>query len=369
MKDIVVGVKNDKKRESNIELYRIVLMILIIVHHYVVNSGLLELMYDNPLTIKSVFLFLIGAWGKIGINCFLLITGYFMCKSKITVKKFLKLILEVEFYKIMIYLLFTFIGVVPFEIKSFMKAMLPANSMPISYDFTGSYLLFYLFIPYINKLIDNLDKKEHGRLILLMFFVYSVFGNVPKINVVMNYITLYIYIYLIGAYIRLYPIKWFSDKKVINLITLSLVVLCMCSVICCLYIGERTNKQIAFYFVVDSNKILAVLTSISLFLFFKNLNIRYNRFINTIATSIFGVLLIHANSDAMRTFLWKTVLNNVGAYNTNYIYIHAILSVLAVFLICTIIDQIRIKFIEKTFFEKVVDKLLDKINKVEKNNN
>lgn len=130
----------------------------------------------------------------------------------------------------------------------------------------------------------------------------------------------------------------------------------MCSVICCLYIGEKTNKQMAFYFVADSNKILAVLTSISLFLFFKNLNIKYNKFINTVATSIFGVLLIHANSDAMREFLWKTVLNNVGAYNTNYLYIHAILSVVGVFIICTIIDQIRIKFIEQPFFEKVVDK-------------
>ena len=28
-----------KNRDSNIELYRIVLMLLIIAHHYVVNSG------------------------------------------------------------------------------------------------------------------------------------------------------------------------------------------------------------------------------------------------------------------------------------------------------------------------------------------
>lgn len=68
-----------KERNSNLELYRIIVMLLIIAHHYVVNSGLTTVMYESPLAIKSIFLFLFGAWGKNGINCFLLITGYLMC--------------------------------------------------------------------------------------------------------------------------------------------------------------------------------------------------------------------------------------------------------------------------------------------------
>ena len=71
-----------KNRDSNIELYRIVLMLLIIAHHYVVNSGVVELLYANPINFKSVIMFLFGAWGKIGINCFILITG-FLCANQI----------------------------------------------------------------------------------------------------------------------------------------------------------------------------------------------------------------------------------------------------------------------------------------------
>lgn len=81
-----------KKRDSNIELYRIILMLLIIAHHYVVNSGIVEVLYENPINFKSIIMFLFGAWGKIGINCFILITGFFMCKSNISLKKFLKLL-------------------------------------------------------------------------------------------------------------------------------------------------------------------------------------------------------------------------------------------------------------------------------------
>ena len=74
-------------RTSNLELFRIITMLMIVAHHYVVNSGLTQLIYADLSSGKSMFLLLFGAWGKTGINCFVLITGYFMCKSKITFKK------------------------------------------------------------------------------------------------------------------------------------------------------------------------------------------------------------------------------------------------------------------------------------------
>lgn len=99
-----------KERNSNLELYRIVTMLLIVAHHYVVNSGLIQIMPNSETTNNSIFLYIFGMWGKTGINCFMLITGYFMCKSNITIRKFLKLLLEVEFYKIIIYFIFIISG-------------------------------------------------------------------------------------------------------------------------------------------------------------------------------------------------------------------------------------------------------------------
>lgn len=81
-------------------------MLLIVAHHYVVNSGLTSAdgpIAASPASSHSIFLLLFGAWGKIGINCFVMITGYFMCKSKITAKKFAKLLCEVMLYRILFY--------------------------------------------------------------------------------------------------------------------------------------------------------------------------------------------------------------------------------------------------------------------------
>lgn len=44
-----------KQRSSNIELYRILVMLLIVAHHYVVNSGLLDVMNQNILSANTTF--------------------------------------------------------------------------------------------------------------------------------------------------------------------------------------------------------------------------------------------------------------------------------------------------------------------------
>ena len=79
-----------KQRNSNLELMRILLMLGMIAHHYVVNSGV-EALYDlSSFSWDVWFLQIFGMFGKTGINCFTLLTGYFMVKSNITLKKFLK---------------------------------------------------------------------------------------------------------------------------------------------------------------------------------------------------------------------------------------------------------------------------------------
>ena len=95
-----------RPRNSNLELFRIIVMLLIVAHHYVVNSGLTPIMAENPTSVKSIFLYLFGWAGKTGINCFVLITGYFMCKSEISLRKFLKLFGAYYFYKVLFFCVF-----------------------------------------------------------------------------------------------------------------------------------------------------------------------------------------------------------------------------------------------------------------------
>lgn len=339
-------------RSSNLELYRIIVMLLIVAHHYVVNSGVTERMYEAPLSMNSIFLFLFGMWGKTGINCFVLITGYFMCRSNITVRKFLKLILEVEFYKIVIYLIFVISGYEAVSISGIVKAILPVTS--IAANFTGCFLVFYLIIPFLNILTKSMNEKQHLMLIGLVFFTYVFMGTVPKFSVEMNYVSWFICLYFIASYIRLYPKGIFEKSRIWGICTLVLIVLCDVSVLCCVWLGTKIGRQGAYYFVSDSNTFLAVCMGVSSFLFFKNLKMKESKMINTIAQSTFGVLMIHANSDTMRKWLWQTVLNVKGMFyeSTGAVVLHAVLSVAAVFAVCVMIDYVRIRTVEKAVLGK-----------------
>lgn len=74
-----------------------------------------------------------------------------------------------------------------------------------------------------------------------------------------------------------------------------------------------------------------------------------NKIINTIAASTFGVLVIHANSDIMRQWLWKDTLQNTAMYDSSLLVIHAIGSVLGIYIVCTIIDYLRIVILKFHF--------------------
>lgn len=351
-----------KERESNIELYRIIVMLLIIAHHYVVNSGLLGVncgpIFENFISFKSIFLLIFGAWGKIGINCFVLITGYFMCTSKITPKKFLKLFGTVIFYKLLIYLIFLATSYTPFSIKDLVYAVVPIIS--VASGFTEAYLLFFLTIPFLNILIKNLTEKQHLLLILLMSFIYIFFGTLPFFHVSMNYVSWFSVLYFIASYIRIYPKKIFSNTKFWGIATLISLTLSLVSIIAGIYIGQRIGRDLSHYFVSDSNTLLAVMVGLSSFMFFKNLKIKKSRAINTISSTCFGVLQIHANSDAMRLWLWGSLLKTTNAYYSNYTIPHAIISVILVFAACSIIEFLRIQYIEKPFF-RLWDKHSEKL--------
>ena len=325
-------------------------MLLIVAHHYVVNSGLMERMQESPLSPQSIFFYLFGAWGKTGINCFVLITGYFMCKSQITTKKFFKLLFEVLFYNIVIYSIFVLSGYEEISIST-LENLIPARNLYT--NFTSCFLVFYLCIPFLNILIHNLDKKKHLLLICLSLFIYTIHGTIPHTYVVMNYVSWFIVLYFISSYLRLYPNKYDMNIQFwLGGVFLS-ILLSVLSIIAILWLNENYGKNIPPYkFLSDSNAILALFTGIFSFMYFKNLNIKYSKFINTIGASTFGVLLIHANSDTMRRWLWRDLFDNLGHYNNELFWLRAIVVTLLIFFVCIIIDYMRIQLIEKRVIKR-----------------
>lgn len=328
-------------------------MLLIVCHHYVVNSGLIQ---NGPITsdylsTPSVFYWLIGMWGKTGINCFVMITGYFMCTSRITLRKFLKLILEIIFWDFVCHSAFILAGYGNISIKDFLLHLLPVKSVGVR--FTSCFILFWLTIPFLNILVKNMTHRQHLSLIALALFTYTAMAYAPHGEVRMNYVSWFVVLYFISSYIRLHPQHVWreSSTRTWAFATIAAVVMAIASVLAILCYNEiRGIDYPPYRFVSDSNSIFALAVGVASFMLFKNIHIPHNRFINAVGATTFGVLLIHANSDTMRQWLWKDVVDCVGHYNAPHYYIYAPLAVVAVFAVCSLLDWIRIKTLERWFF-------------------
>lgn len=277
-----------------------------------------------------------------------------MCQKSFSWQKLLKLLFEVQFYATTIYLIFLISGR-PFSWGE-LKDMILYIPLGIGHGFVGSFIVLYLLIPFINRLLYAMSKREFQYLLALLIGVFSIVGTFIPFGFY-EYIGWYVTIYFVGAYIRLHglPMMQSRHRETVFLWTSLLAV--NLSVVAIFYLtkmkGSKLEIGTLYYFFSDSNKILALLTSVALFLFFKDMKLPQISWVNKIATATFGVLLIHGNSNTMREWLWGDVLKNVSyiIQPLPHMVLHAIASVVAVYVVCVIIDLLRIKYIEQPLFQ------------------
>lgn len=349
-------------RNSNLELYRIIVMLLIVAHHSVVNSGLFNAISTEKISSVSTYAMLMfGAWGKTGINCFVFITGYFMCRSQITLRKFVKLYTQILFYSVVISVIFLVAGVTQPDFKTaygFVRSLIPVYSLT-SDNFTSCFLVFWLFIPFLNILVQHLDKRQHRLLIILSVFFWSVMSVDLCYNVAMDYVGWFSILYFISSYVRFYPETFarISHRHWGALSVLSILAGAM-SVIVCTYawLSRDAARCEPFYFVADSNQIFALLIGFTTFMWFKDLDIRQSRIINLLGGATFGVLLIHAHSDTMRQWLWFDTIDMTGHYHAlgpGMMLLYSAGCVAAIFMVCALVDIARSRYIEPWLNPKV----------------
>lgn len=346
------GIK--KLRNSNLELYRIIVMLMIVAHHSVVNSGLFDqISAEKTNELGSYLMTLFGAWGKTGIDCFVMITGYFMCRSNISLKKFLKLYLQVAFYGVLISLVFMFSGRIPFTASGIMQTLhgfFPIYS--IGSDFTASFLIFYLCIPFLNILVKNMTKRQHQALLLILVGMLTILRLNNTMIIRFNYVEWFSVLYLISSYIRFYGDDFAKiSHRNWGIIAILTFFAASASVVGLSWLGlsGKTNAFIPHFLVSDSNAIFALAVAFTSFMWFKDLKIKQCKIINALGGATFGVLLIHAHSDEMRQWLWKETVDVTGHYVSMGAFQmigYLVTVVVLIFLVCALIDIARSRWIE-----------------------
>ena len=330
------------KRNSNLELLRIICMILIIGHHLVVHS---DFTVNSEITFNTILAQIFSLGGKIGTNIFVIITGYFMINSQFKVKKLLKLIFEVFTYSTIILGITKIFAITDIDLELQIKSILP--TIYSLYWFPTTYIIVYILSPYINKIINLFDKKTLKKMILTLLIIQCVIPTFTGTNFAFNRISWFITLYIMGAYIRKNEDE-FKNRNYKKICFVTFIILIL-SVVVINLIGTKIKVALDYttYF-ADMNMIPAVIISFALFFIFKNIKIKDSVIINSIASTTFGIYLIHDN-EIIRNILWKDIFNINNYITSNYFVIYCIIAVSIVFIVCMFIDYIRKGTIEKLF--------------------
>lgn len=414
-------------RNPSLELLRIFAMFLIVCHHFAVHGAihagrLSELLQFS--FIKVLWVQFLASGGKIGVNLFVLITGYFLIKSTPKISSLVRLYLTTVFYTIPIYFLFVFLHKTHFSLETFLENLFPITTG--RYWFITCYAVLFLFAPFLglglrcifgvssstsNKLnINNFssskinveinkNKKIFNPLIFfidllkckwifsypenfilnkgfirglfLNITLFILFSFVPTFilkgkwpSFYVNDLIWFITLFCQASFISFFGLRLPQKPILLFVLCLTFLFSSLIYLDLSLMMGIKTNVN--WYFLGGQNNVVIVFLSILIFLFFKDININYNRIIikliNFFAPATLGVYLIHDNN-YVRGYLWSELFNTTKHFFSGSFFLWSIYAIIAVFLICSVIDRI-LALLERPLFKFISNKLSGLDNKM-----
>ena len=371
-----------KKRDVNFELLRIIAMFMIVTLHYTQNSGIFS--DTGTYTFQNIFVIFINTICSVGVNCFVLISGYYLSNSKFKIQKIIHLWGLVLFYSLGIFLVYKIAGhsvVNPMNEIETIYVFTPV--LNVHYWFIVPYLALYIIFPFLNKMINALNQKQLKVILIIFFILMSVINNITPMNqnfeaVGGHSILWFMFLYGVGSYIRKYKNKNEGKDKYKYLLYFFICIILgfIVKMIFELTSGLNVLIQLFNYRVTAFNSVFGFLGALSLFMFFKNIKIEgenIGKCILFISKNVFAVYLIHEH-ELNRNVIWTTNLNIDVAGMQDYYVLHYLLCTFIIFTACVLIEEIR-KLLFKIFFKipvfnklqlevhKKYDKINDRINK------
>lgn len=334
------------QRQSNIELLRILSIFLITMHHLVVHGA-------DACGYLSTYMFDQGKWGIIinsfcivGVNVFILISGWFGIKSPI---------------KASVHLIFTFIVLSTLMNVGLYLCQGGFENLNIitTYKFTRywflyDYILLALISPYVERSIKYLSYRVYTILIIMATLMNVIVCYwFEKFNSDGYGLLNFIYLYYLARYIRRMCEEGILTKIRSGYFALSYFVISIilaAAYFLLIYIGYGEIIGGVRYF--SYNNPLVLLSSCSLFAAFATSKPFYSNWVNTLAKGVFSVYIVQTSLQlcGFRVLLSKAIY-------ADYSYIGLFVFGLAILIGCSVVGVLVEKMWK--YIESKIKPILD----------
>ena len=329
------------QRSSGIELLKIIGICLIVLSHCVQTTEKF-VNFQAPTWNEALLLMrFLRFGGNAGNLIFVISSAYFLVdKSKVKPEKALTILFDSQFISIII-LGITFIisRIVEISVK-FDFRFVYENIFPDIFSkvwFIPAYVILYLSHPFLNLIIDNMNKKEHMRLNLILYFVFGVtmlVRGAPQYSDLLGFFIIYFYV----AYIKKYQKEYADDRKKNIKVFFVMFIVFVAVVLLKNYLSFRISGFKSFPDIQEMTSVVFFPLIMSLFNIFRSFDFT-NKLINSISSLSLFIYCIHENfiiRKFLRPYIYRVLSEKFGEH---YFY-YAVCLAVALFISSLILAKI-----------------------------
>ncbi len=334
-----------KKRQANFELLRIVAMLMIIVLHYLIKGEVVtEGEYLSPVHYLAG---LLESLCMVSVNCYVLISGYFLVESEWKPGRIGSLICQILFYSLLIPVVMLVFGlhVNNFTVYDWIGYLFPIQTE--HYWFATAYIILYLLTPFLAAGMKQMEKRKLQLAIIILLCFFSLGKTIlPVLLATDRYgydFGWFICLFLVAGYLRLYGIPLLEKRTIALLVYIgSSVASWGISVLS----GVLSEKAAVFHYYMQMpytyNYLLCLIGSVGLFYVFKNSSLgegKAAKIVCFLAPYTFGVYLLHEHNLIRYQWIeWSGVENVKNSFS---FIPHMFSCVLLIYAVGTVVDFVR----------------------------
>ena len=350
---------HQNQKHIGIELLRIVSMLMVLTLHLMLKGRFTE-SQNIAVSIESwILVFLSNG----AVNCYVLISGYFLSEKTFKAKRVINTYAQTWFYSVLTFVFLVLIHGIEFSKGELLKSVFPLSFN--NYWFVTKYLLLLLVSPIINIAIRNMTKKQMKLSLIMLAGIFCVLNTiltplaVPFDGTGGFSLTWFIVLYFTGAYIKRFG---FAIKSTGVCFGLSFGISFLC--VALHYLSAGLNMSIIDTVLQNYNSILVYVGSICLFSAFMNLKLKENvigKIVLKVAPLSFATYLIH-ESLGFKVYLWELININSLSLNGVSFIVFSIIICSCIFIVCALVESIRVFLFRFLRINRILFAISEKID-------
>lgn len=339
-----------KKRNANMDLLRMLSMMMVTMLHALGKSELL-LPMGAGLPVNGWVAWILECFSIGAVNIFMLLSGYYLIRSEYKIARLLEILFQTCFYTVGSFLVFwglKWLSGEQTDVYHLLQYFLPIH-MDV-YWFITAYVVIYLCLPILSAGVRGVSKRGLEATVVGLLCYECLFKSVLPVRLEVDakgYSFLwYLTVFLIGAYFRIYGIPLIKKAWQGCLLYVAGTVLVFLELFALYFVHERTGHfgeglQVS----LNYNHAFVLLAAVGIFTAFllaKPIRAPWEKMIQALTPMALGVYLLQ-ESPVLR-YEWQKWfgLRQALGEATGLFLLRVFGAVIAMYLLGSFVDALRI---------------------------